>query len=64
MPSRDHLIGGKFALADMALLHLGPIIFGGSDKIIAYLCSHGLLSSPKSCAKYLKIHEYIYCVCL
>ena len=33
----------QFALADMVLLHLGPIIFGGSDKIIAYLRSHGLL---------------------
>ena len=27
----------QFSLADMALLHLGPIIFGGSDKVIAYL---------------------------
>ena len=41
MPSRDHLIGGKFAITNMALLHLGPIIFGGSDKIIAYLRRHG-----------------------
>ena len=29
----------------MALLNLGPVIFGGNAKIIAYLRGHGLLSS-------------------
>ena len=39
----------NFSITAMALLHLGPVIFGGNAKIITYLRSHGLLSSSKSC---------------
>ena len=54
----------EFSITAMAILHLEPVIFGGNDKTIVYLRSHGLLRSSKSCARYLKIHEYICCACL
>ena len=40
----------------MALLYLGPVMFGGTDTIIAYLRSHGMLSASKTCTRYLIIN--------
>jgi len=42
--------GAKFG-ATMILLHIGPIIFGGTDKIIEYLWKRNLLSNTKSCLR-------------
>ena len=42
-------------------------MFGGTDKIIAYLCSHCLLSASKSCSRYLNTNtinlKNVYCRC-
>lgn len=35
----------------MSLLGLGPVIFGGTDAIIAFMRTHRLLASRQDCAR-------------
>ena len=43
--TREKLAGVK----NMSLLELGPIIFGGTEKIIQYLRRHALLARQSNC---------------
>ena len=49
--------GGKqLAMSIGSILDIGPIIFGGTEKIIAFLRRNGLLRTIMTCARYsLKI---------
>ena len=53
-------IGGKLLISERSklkscLLRLGPIIFGGNDKIINFLRSKSLLARNKSCTRHCNV---------
>ena len=37
--------------ANMSLLELGPVIFGGTEGIITFMRNHGLLAQSKTCVR-------------
>ena len=47
--AHERAFGGKL---ESEVLELGPTIFGGNDKIIAYFRAKGLLARSKLCARY------------
>ena len=42
----------KALLTNMSLLEIGPVMFGGTEKIIEYLRQHGVLAGSNNCARF------------
>ena len=44
----------------MSLLDLGPVLFGGNEKILAFLCQNRLLARSQTCARFgIMMNKYV-----